>query len=191
MFKEYKLPLNSFIGGWFIPKKVCDDLIKYFKKNKELQKEGVYGKGNNVFVNKEYKESIDITIDNTNTDYEITSYKKNLQKVLNQYQIKYPEVKNLSQFTIESFNIQKYPKKGGFKEWHNERRCKKVSLRVLAFMTYLNDLEKGGTNFLYQKITTPSKKGLTLIWPVDFTHTHKSQICNKEKIITTGWFYFL
>ena len=59
-----------------------------------------------------------MTIDNTNTDYEITSYKKNLQKVLNQYQIKYPEVKNLSQFTIESFNIQKYPKKGGFKEWH-------------------------------------------------------------------------
>ena len=54
-------------------------------------------------------------------------------------------------------------------------------------MTYLNDLEKGGTEFKYQKITTPSKKGLTLIWPTDFTHTHKSEIVNKEKIIITGW----
>ena len=44
---------------------------------------------------------------------------------------------------------------------------------------------------MYQKLITPAKKGLTLIWPVDFTHIHRGQICNQEKIITTGWFYFL
>ena len=55
-------------------------------------------------------------------------------------------------------------------------------------MTYLNDIDEGGTVFKYQKITTPSIKGLTLIWPTDFTHTHKGQITDKEKIITTGWF---
>jgi hypothetical protein len=32
-------------------------------------------------------------------------------------------------------------------------------------MTYLNDVDDGGTDFLYQKLTTPAKKGLTLIWP--------------------------
>jgi hypothetical protein len=55
-------------------------------------------------------------------------------------------------------------------------------------MTYLNNIVNGGTIFKYQKITTPSKKGLTLIWPPDFTHTHKGQIVDKEKMIITGWF---
>ena len=58
-------------------------------------------------------------------------------------------------------------------------------------MTYLNTLKKGGTMFKYQKITTPATKGLTLIWPTDHTHTHKGQISNEEKIISTGWFEFI
>jgi len=190
MYKQFKTPLNSFIGGWFIPKKTCDDLIKYFNKNKKLQNPGIFGSNDKFYIDKEYKDSIDILIDNDNNSFETNKYRENLQQVLNLYQEKYPEVKTLEKFNLEPFNIQKYPKKGGFKIWHSERSSKNRSLRVLAFMTYLNDLEKGGTNFLYQKITTPSKKGLTLIWPVDFTHTHKSQICNEEKIITTGWFKF-
>lgn len=58
-------------------------------------------------------------------------------------------------------------------------------------MTYLNDVQNGGTEFLYQKITTKAKKGLTLIWPSDFTHTHRGQICDKTKYIITGWFDFI
>ena len=58
-------------------------------------------------------------------------------------------------------------------------------------MTYLNDVEDGGTEFKYQNLTTPAKKGLTLIWPVYWTHTHRGQISNtKTKYITTGWFDF-
>ena len=61
--------------------------------------------------------------------------------------------------------------------------------RSLVFMTYLNDVEDGGTEFLYQNLTIPAKKGLTLIWPAFFTHTHKGQISKtKEKYIVTGWF---
>ena len=32
MLKQYKLPKESFIGGWFIPKKICDKLISYYDK---------------------------------------------------------------------------------------------------------------------------------------------------------------
>ena len=47
-------------------------------------------------------------------------------------------------------------------------------------------------HFKYQKLTTPAKKGLTLIWPTDFTHTHSGQITKEhEKYIITGWFGFL
>jgi|TARA_R110002012_G_C11331056_1_gene577046 prolyl 4-hydroxylase len=189
MFKEYKLPLNSFIGGWFIPEKICDDLIKYFNKNKKMQTEGFINTNNNLSVNKKYKDSKDMNIDSNNFDKEIINYRKYLQKIINLYQKKYPEVKKLEKFGLQYFNIQQYPKKGGFKKWHNERTCN--NKRVLTFMTYLTNIEKGGTEFLYQKLTTPSIKGLTLIWPVDFTHTHRSQICNEEKIITTGWFVFI
>ena len=56
-------------------------------------------------------------------------------------------------------------------------------------MTYLNDVEDGGTDFLYQNIQTKAEKGLTLIWPSIFTHTHKGIISpTKEKQIVTGWY---
>ena len=58
-------------------------------------------------------------------------------------------------------------------------------------MTYLNTLENAGTEFLYQNVTTPCEKGLTLIWPATWTHTHRG-IVNYvgEKYITTGWYSF-
>ena len=58
-------------------------------------------------------------------------------------------------------------------------------------MTYLNNVKDGGTMFKYQNLTIPAKKGLTLIWPSDWTHTHKGQISNtKEKYIITGWYSY-
>ena len=83
MFKEYKLPLNTFIGGWFIPEKICDDLIKYFNKNKKNQTEGFFRRDNNLLINKKEKDSKDLMIDNNNYDKEIVNYKKYLQKTLN------------------------------------------------------------------------------------------------------------
>ena len=66
---------------------------------------------------------------------------------------------------------------------------KQTQHRVLVFQTFLNDIDDGGTEFKYQKLTTPAKKGLTLIWPTDFTHTHSGQISDThEKYIITGWF---
>jgi len=63
--------------------------------------------------------------------------------------------------------------------------------RILVFMTYLNDVPDGGTLFKYQKIKIPAKKGLTIIWPSDWTHTHKGEISKKHnKYIVTGWYTF-
>ena len=89
------------------------------------------------------------------------------------------------------YNIQYYKPKAGFKQWHSERSLPKNSKRLLVFMTYLNDVEDGGTEFKYQNITSPAKKGLTLLWPVDWTHTHRGQISKtNEKYIVTGWLSF-
>jgi len=79
----------------------------------------------------------------------------------------------------------------GFNYYHYERDDLSTCSRNLVFMTYLNDVEDGGTQFKYQNLITPAKKGLTLIWPTDFTHTHRGVISQtKEKYIVTGWYTY-
>ena len=58
-------------------------------------------------------------------------------------------------------------------------------------MTYLNTLDNAGTEFYHQKIITPCQKGLTIIWPAHWTHTHKG-VTNyvSDKYIITGWYSF-
>ena len=65
--------------------------------------------------------------------------------------------------------------------------------RHLAFMTYLNDVNEGGeTEFFYQEAKIRPRKGLSLIWPTDWTHTHRGVPAPKEqKTIVTGWLKFV
>jgi hypothetical protein len=60
-------------------------------------------------------------------------------------------------------------------------------------MTYLNTVTDGGeTEFFWQKIKVKPEKGLTLIWPSDFTHTHRGiPSPSQKKYIVTGWFNIL
>ena len=80
----------------------------------------------------------------------------------------------------------------GFYRWHMENSgIGQTKLRHLVFMTYLNTLDNAGTEFLYQKTKMPCEKGLTVIWPAAWTHTHRG-VTNYEgeKTIITGWFSF-
>ena len=86
------------------------------------------------------------------------------------------------------WNIQYYKPGGGFYKWHSEKSSPEKDDISLVFMTYLNDVPKGGTEFLYQKVELEAKKGLSVIWPAEFTHVHKGVISmTHEKYIATGW----
>ncbi len=39
--KEHKLPFNSFIGGWYIPKKITKSLVKFYDTNPDFYHRGV------------------------------------------------------------------------------------------------------------------------------------------------------
>jgi hypothetical protein len=84
--------------------------------------------------------------------------------------------------------IQYYPPNGGFKVWHFENQHPSVITRTLVYMLYLNDIENGGTEWLYQNIKLNAVKGDLVIWPAGFTHKHRGVVTNKEKYIATGWF---
>ena len=191
--KEYKLPLDSFIGGWFIDKTICDNLVKYFKDtpNKFKSKGYVFNYGRNM-INKKVKDSLDLPISSKQLSPPFKNYRDKLQDCLEKYLSRYPESNELERFNInDDYNIQYYKPKGGFKKWHCERGGLLDVKRILVFMTFLNNAPDGGTMFKYQKLTIPAKKGLTLIWPTDFTHTHKGQISKThEKYIITGWYSF-
>ena len=176
--------MDDFIFKYQIDEKLCDDMIKYFKKNKEYKGEGVYSGG----LDKNVKDSIDVTFFNSSTNPTIIKYFKELSKELNVYCKKY-EIPNVR--TSMGNNIQYYKPGGGFFTWHCERGNRYFATRALVYMTYLNSVKDGGeTDFKYYSKIKP-KKGLTLIWPPDFTHTHRGLPSKtEEKYIVTGWVEF-
>ena len=188
--KEYVLPQNTFIGGWYRPPYLCDGLIEVFKAYPKHQSPGVVGPPP-LKVRPEIKESTEIALDPKYNDPSFIVYRKYLEAAVHRYEEKYLEVKNFEKFgMIESPQIQYYKPGQGFKIWHCEREGKEN--RCLVFMTFLNTVPEAGTHFKYQDLTVPAEKGLTLIWPTDFTHTHKGQISKQhEKYILTGWLGYI
>jgi len=189
--KEYKIDKKHFMSGWFIDKNVCDEIRESYLKMPNMFKTA--GSFNFGQIDSKIKQSLDFFISPNHLTSPLYEYRKELQKCLNLYTKRYPETISLSKFNITgNYNLQHYPVNGGFKEWHYERTGLNNSTRVLVFMTYLNDVKDGGTFFKYQNLKIPAKKGLTLIWPSEWTHTHKGEVSStKEKIIITGWYNFI
>ena len=184
---------ESFIHGCYIPDHICDDLIKYFDEHPDRQVSGKFHDvtgGTVVDVSK--KESTDISFHVYQDEEDIrvmSEYGTYLDLCIREYEYKYDRAKLMTSYGItEGINLQKYEPGGGYKNWHAERIGSADHTRCLVFMTYLNNVVDGGTEFLYQKLISPAKKGLTMIWPSDWTHTHRGQISqNHKKYIITGW----
>ena len=183
---------ESFINGCYIPISICDKLIKYFDENPERQAKGeIFSNFDNIDSNLEIKDSLDISFAATTNEEDariLSEYIQYLQLCDREYEYKYSQIQHMSYGLVENIQIQKYEPNQGFKTWHCERSGIQQQTRCLAFMTYLNDVPDGGTEFMYQKLTSPAKKGLTMIWPSDWTHVHKGQISKQHtKYIITGW----
>jgi len=192
---EYEFPYDSFIGGWFIDEKICDGLIDFFNNLEPQYKQPgrMYRNGRRKIV-PEAKDSLDYCFRYEEHVEQYKTYVDELLKVSQLYSKKYVDCDCVSSFGLrEPANIQYYKPGGGFKTWHCERTNLGVCTRHLVFMTYLNDVEdNGGTEFKYQKLITPAKKGLTLIWPTDWTHTHRGIVSEtQEKYIITGWLNYI
>ena len=192
---------DNFIAGGYIDETVCDNLVSYFEKckYKEIGKVGytlpteedVVALNEHIFPN--VKKSTDLGIQiGINEDKEPKEYIEQLNSVLELYKLKYHYC-NEGQGKwniVENWNIQRYKPGEGFYSWHTERIGLINSNRHLVFMTYLNNVTDGGeTEFFYQKMKIKPKKGLTIIWPAGFTHTHRGITSDTEtKYIATGWY---
>ena len=200
MEKKFEVDVKTFIGGWYMPEDPCDEGLDLFNDNKSLHQPGIVsaGKSENDAIN--YEPHIDVEFKkctqlNVIPDTEeLSLYKMHLQLILDTYRQRYEWVDCVNYYKIiESMSVQHYKPGDGFYQWHMENNGHSMCInRHLVFMTYLNDVENGGTEFLYfPDLNIQARKGLTLIWPAGWTHTHRGVVSNvDEKYITTGWFSF-
>jgi len=183
-----------FIGCWNIEQNLlCDEIVDFFESHQEKQEPGQSAGA----VNLEAKNSTDITVhprDLKTDEYKVVkNYIDTLFTCYEDYTQQFPFLGSIMPSAdIGSFNIQKYLPGGHFKLPHSERTSIINSFRVLAWMSYLNDVEDGGaTTFTHQNMEVTPRKGKTLIWPAEWTHAHLGNIVNSgEKYIITGWMHF-
>jgi len=180
---------NDFIRGWYASDtSICDDLIRYFEESGE-KKAGMVSGG----IKPEIKSSTDVMLEQGDI---FDKYIQLLNEVVHKYIKIYPMVNYYSPWNLTEIpNVQKYNPTEAYYGWHTER----VSgfggnaARHMVFMTYLNDVLDGGeTEFYHQNLKVKPVKGLTLIWPADWTFTHRGCPAPKEdKYIVTGWLSYV
>ena len=170
---------------------VCDKLIEYHKNNTEQKRRGITAGGEEL--NTQGKVSTDVQVQFSNNsaiqNYVEQLTRNGLHPYVEKYGLKHSHKMGLK----EPFNIQHYAPNEGYFMWHCERSSSQSLQRALVWMTYLNDVDDGGeTEFHWQQLKVKPVKGKTVIWPTDFTHTHRGVVSpTQTKIIATGWFTFL
>ena len=198
---DYPLPIEPgqsslFLGTFMIEdESVCDDLVAAFEADKASHKAGVVGRNNGQVLDKNSKDSIEIKFFPDDPRPAWQRYVAALKRVTSRYVEQYPYAARVGEWGLSSpTNFQYYPPGGGYKVYHTERvdRVEPGASRHLVFMTYLNNVtDAGGTQFVHQNITVQPVKGLTVIWPADWTFFHRGiPSPTQEKRIATGWFNF-
>jgi hypothetical protein len=179
---------------------ILDSIVEYHNSDKVPKVVGKSWTGtketSKAEVVKDVKDSIDSNLSDYPLEIRNSYYVGFLQPLVDRYKQKYNELDRISKWGIrEEANVQWYPKNGGFKRWHAEKGSlnETTNLRVLVYMTYLNDIEDGGqTEFMYQNLAIQPKKGRTVIWTPEWTHTHRGVPSpTQEKMIITGWYSYV
>jgi prolyl 4-hydroxylase len=184
----------NFIGSWMIESpSLCDSLIDYFESHQEMHKKGLTGAG----IDLDTKNSTDIRMTPNKIKLPgnevFKEYFYNLFDCHKDYLLQWPFLTGIAKnLEIGLFNLQRYQSGEHFQKLHSERTNLASLHRVLAWMTYLNDVDEGGsTYFSNYDIEVKPRKGLTLIWPAEWTHAHKGRVLKVgSKYIITGWMNF-
>ena len=186
--------IPNFIGSWMIePLSLCDELITYFESNIAKQQMGATGGGRNLSV----KDRMDIAIAPNQLDLPgnevFKLYINSLFTCYKDYLVQWPFLAEIAQnLALGSFNLGRYQRGQHFQKMHTERDNLDTLHRVLAWMTYLNDVDEGGeTCFSHYGLNIKPRKGLTMIWPAEWTHAHKGNVLlGESKYMITGWLTF-
>jgi hypothetical protein len=176
-----------------ISHELCNTFIDTFE-NSNLKQEGkLYNKDG---FSTDGKKSTDITFNPSFLQDEqwgtpLSQLITILQKNIDDYKLRFGTAfQNIDPIDVSpTFNMQRYEPNEGFFQYHCERASRGYLDRVLVWMVYLNDVDdRGETEFLYQHQFERPTQGTLLIWPSDWTHTHRGiSSPTQTKYILTGW----
>jgi hypothetical protein len=192
------------IAGWYNPSDLMDRTIQWFEDNQQHADVGSVGADAandwgfyEPKVDPTVKDSMDLPLTGGGPNVPLfEEWAQYLQSSLNEYRKLYPYCDEVRSYDIlEPMNIQRYYPGQGYFSWHceNDGTTDDVSIsRHLVFTTYLNTVDDGGeTEFFHQKCKIKPEKGLTVIFPSAWTHTHRGVTSEtKTKYIMTGWYNF-
>ena len=187
--------MNDFIGRYYLDDlDICDEAIELFKNSQSLQEQGFASRDGVNRVDLRVKESTDLC-----RSFDFFQSQPSTQKLLDflwasvqDYAYQYESLWESCFALLNNMKLQYYkPPSGAYKQFHCERNTPKTSV-CLVWMFYLNTVEEGGgTEFKYFDHIEKAEKGKLLIWPSDFTHTHRGiPSPTEEKYIFTGWYGF-
>ncbi len=187
-----------FIGAWTLHRPgVCDDLIAFFESRSSEHLSGRSAKG----VDTTIKNSTDLTVQPADIGdpafAPVQDYLGQLESCVADYAAQWPQFASMfGHVDVMPFNIQRYLPGGHFQRVHAERMSFAYIHRVMAWMTYLNDVDADGdgggeTVFDHYGIAVKPERGKTLIWPAEWTHAHHGAVVKSgRKYVITGWMHF-
>ena len=183
--------MNNFIECYpqVLSREQCNNIIHEFNhdNNKKLGRLGGQ-------VDHSRKHSTDVRCRFNNTLYQQYNnvIEPALKGGLQLYTGKYEFMMELSSWNISNgYNIQYYDEGQGYHALHCEHENHpQSSIRILAWMIYLNDAQCG-TCFPHQHVILIPKQGDLWVWPAFWTHAHRGITPNiGDKYIATGWCEF-
>ena len=190
-------PRTDFIYKEKINEDVVNGILDFYNTQTIFEKwpgETIDDNGGGM-VDPSIKDSMDNPVFIGITDTRVRDFTGEVNRVMNNYVDRFPLCAKTNVFKMEEFfNLQYYKPGGGYHMWHCERQSSSRSntYRHMVWMTYLNDVPDGGTEWFHQDLYVPAEKGMTVIWPADWTYHHRGRKSDtSEKIIATGWYHFL
>lgn len=167
-----------------------DDVINFFEQAKELPmfQKKLHNHPKHDREMDEIMFSTPETIQHVPAHFTQHFFNTLWNEIIPLYQEKF-SVLGVVQLAGEDVKMKKIKPGGGFHSWHFESSGE-YSKRKLVVQLYMNDIDDAGeTEFLYQNKRMSPKKNRLLIWPADWTHTHRGNppIGEQDKYILTTW----
>ena len=186
---------SNFIGIWELENDdLLEKIIEFFNLNHQSHKQGTLDLGK---VDKSKKDLLEMLMSpkqiKENKLEVFIQYINSLVDCYNDYQDQWGCIKNWNRIYVGSFKLEKYLVAGHHLDFNCERQNINSSHKILSWITFLNDLDddEGALHFKYLDISIKPKKGMTLIFPSDWTHLHQQNIIkNTEKFTIRGSFHF-
>jgi len=117
----------------------------------------------------------------------IEEYQTHVAQCVNLYCQDYPEALATGAFAFETAaEIVCLKPTDDVEPWRAGRQAQ--ARRHLVYMTYLNTVEeRGWTQWKNQKIDIQPQRGLTLIWPADWTWSYRNCPATTDKYVAMGY----